>query len=194
MSVGITQSAPDHAGELVKLRDGAEVFLHLMRSDDAAGLVRFHHTLSPETAYLRFFSVHPELSPAELKRFTGVDHRDREAVVATIEGAIVAVGRFDRVGATGDAEVAFVVADSCQGRGLGTVLFRHLAVRAQEVGIERFLADVLPHNGRMLTLFHHAGLPISSRVEDGVVHLVLDLAAVSVAPPSGAPGALEGVA
>jgi len=147
-----------------------------MSADDAAGLLRFHHTLSPETTHSRFFSVHPELSAAELHRFTHVDHDEREAIVATVAGEIVGVARFDRLGGGGDAEVAFVVADSFQGRGIGTLLFDRLAERAREVGVSRFVADTLPHNRRMLAVFHHAELPMETVFRDGVVHVAIDLA------------------
>ena len=163
-------------GGSVELRDGMRVELHPMHADDAASLLRFHGTLSAETTHLRFFAVHPELSAKELHRFTHVDHRDREAIVATAAGEIIGVARFDRFDESGDAEVAFVVADSWQGRGLGTAMFDRLATRAREVGLSRFVADTLPHNGRMLAVFHHSGLPLTSGLRDGAVHLVIDLA------------------
>ena len=157
------------------LRDGTVVDIVAMRPSDAARLVRFHHTLSRATTYMRFFSFHPELSTDELYRFTHVDHRDREAVVAVAEGEIVGVARFDRVDDSTDAEVAFVVADSWQGRGLGTRLFEHLTRRARDVGIDRFVADTLAHNRPMLAVFHHAGLPVTDHLEAGVAHVVIDL-------------------
>ena len=166
----------------IQLRDGTEVHLHAMRGDDAAALLRFHHQLSPETTYLRFFSVHPELSSRELEHFTHVDHRDREAIVATVDEEIVGVARFDRLAGGRDAEAAFVIADVWQGEGLGTALFDRLAARARELGVERFTAEVLPHNRRMLNLFHHSGLPVTARLRDGVVHVVLDL---GDEPPTG---------
>ena len=159
----------------VALTDGTTVDLREMQAQDDADLVRFHHTLSTETTYLRFFSVHPELSVAELDRFTHVDHRDREAIVARIDGAIVGVARFDRINDSDRAEVAFVVSDLWQGHGLGTTMFAALAARAREVGISWFVADTLPHNTKMLRVFHDAGLPVSSEFRDGVVHLVIGL-------------------
>ena len=54
-------------------------------------------------------------------------------------------------------------------------LFDRLAARARELGVERFEAEVLPHNRRMLNLFQHSGLPVSSVFRDGVVHVVLEL-------------------
>ena len=159
----------------IELRDGTEVHLHAMRGDDADALLRFHHQLSPETTHLRFFSVHPELSSRELEHFTHVDHWDREAIVATVDHEIVGVARFDRLPGGSEAEAAFVVADVWQGEGLGTALFGRLAARARELGLERFTAEVLPHNRRMLNLFHRSGLPVTARFRDGVVHVVLDL-------------------
>jgi GNAT superfamily N-acetyltransferase len=165
----------------IELADGSAVELHQMHAADAARLLRFHHTLSPDTAYMRFFSVHPELSAGELHRFTHVDHGDREAIVATAASEIVAVARYDRLPQSDDAEVAFVVTDSWQGRGLGALLFDRLAERARQVGVRRFVADTLANNRRMLSLFHHAGLPVTSGIRDGVVHVAIELAEVTPA-------------
>jgi len=180
-----SERAGPTGGKPLVLRDGTAVELVPMCPEDAGRLVRFHHTLSADTTYLRFFSVHPELNDRELYRFTHVDHRDREAFVAVSDGEIVAVARFDRLGDGSDAEVAFVVADPWQGRGLGRALFDHLADRAHEVGVSRFVAETLFHNRRMLTVFHQAGLPLTERVDDGVVHVTMDLgASVPVADAS----------
>jgi RimJ/RimL family protein N-acetyltransferase len=157
------------------LRDGSSVELVTMRPDDAERLVRFHHTLSAESTYLRFFSYHPELLPSELDRFTHVDHRDREAVIAVAGGEIVGVGRFDRFQGSTDAEVAFVVTDAWHGRGLGSVLFRRLAERGRDVGIERFVAQTLAHNVAMLAVFRHAGLPVTHQRDHEIVNLVINL-------------------
>jgi GNAT superfamily N-acetyltransferase len=161
------------SSEQVTLRDGTVVTLVPMAPADAERLVRFHAGLSPETVYRRFFSFHPELSHNELYRFTHVDHRDREAMVASNGAEVVAVARFDRGSDPAVAEVAFVVADPWQGRGLGSLLFRRLAERARSVGVRRFVADTLPENSRMLAVFHHAGVPVTSSHADGVVHLEL---------------------
>jgi RimJ/RimL family protein N-acetyltransferase len=156
------------------VHDRPSVRLRAMRPDDRARLLRFHHELSPETVYLRFFSVHPELQPAELDRFTRVDHQQREAIVAVAGDEIIGVARFDRISAD-TAEVAFVVADAWQGHGLGTRLFDALASSAREVGIHHFVADTLPHNERMLSVFRRCGHRYGARFDDGVVHVEIDL-------------------
>jgi acyl-CoA synthetase (NDP forming)/GNAT superfamily N-acetyltransferase len=73
------------------------------------------------------------------------------------------------------AEVAFLVEDAQQGRGLGPVLLEHIAAAARERGIRRFIADVLPENRRMTTVFRAAGYEAQQRFEDGVIRLTLDL-------------------
>jgi RimJ/RimL family protein N-acetyltransferase len=158
----------------LELRDGTPVDVRAMRPDDAEALVRFHSSLSAETTYLRFFSIHPLLSDSEVERFTHVDHRDRDALVASIAGEIVGVARFDRLDSPTDAEVAFVVADEWQGRGLGSALFARLADLARSVGVCRFVADTLRHNRRMLKVFLHCDLPVTVTY-DQVTRLVVDL-------------------
>jgi GNAT superfamily N-acetyltransferase len=169
------RSATATAADVVQLPTGEQIELHTMDPDDAQGLLEFHRRLSSETIYLRFFTAHPELSARELDRFTHVDHLDREAVVASSQGQIVAVGRYDRRPGAHDAEVAFVVTDGWQGHGLGTTLLGRLADLARSRGIDRFTAETLATNRKMLEVFRHSGLPMSTTLTDGVVHVTLEL-------------------
>lgn len=166
--------------QTVLLRDGAEIVIRSMDPTDAGLLLRFHRALSPETTRLRYFTVHPELRPEELFRFTHVDHDVREALVATCNRQIVAVGRYDRTPDTASAEVAFVVADDWQGRGLGTLLFRGLATRAVAHGITTFLAVTLGENRKMLQVLQDLGLPLHTSYVDGMVHAVVDITSEEV--------------
>jgi GNAT superfamily N-acetyltransferase len=147
-----------------------------IRPDDADRLTRFHRTLSLETTRLRFFSPHPRLSPDELLRFTTVDHWDREALVVLDGDDIVAVGRYDRMDVSEVAEVAFVVSDPWQGKGIGPLLLTRLADLARRRGIDRLVALVLPENDRMLEMLRHTPFPARRRFADGVmqVELVID--------------------
>ena len=104
--------------------DGDEIVVRPIRPDDAPALVDFHEHLSAETIYLRFFSSHTHLRPAEVERFIHVDGHDRFAVVAEHGGAMVAVARYDRLKDPRTAEVAFVVADAWQHHGIGSFLLR----------------------------------------------------------------------
>jgi acyl-CoA synthetase (NDP forming)/RimJ/RimL family protein N-acetyltransferase len=165
---------PAHWEADVALRDGRPVRLRPISPDDAERLANFHRSLSNETVYFRFFAPYPELSERDLHRFTHVDHDDRVALVATVGGEIVAVARYDRIDAT-DAEVAFVVRDDHQGRGLGSVMLEHLAAAARERGVSRFIAEVLPNNRRMLSTFEEAGYHPARHLDDGVVSLAFDI-------------------
>lgn len=151
-----------------------DVRIRPIEPGDGPALRRFHDGLSERTVYLRFFAVHPHLTDAEVDHFTVVDHALREALVALDGEDIVAVGRFDRL--EGDrAEVAFVVADAWQGRGLGRRLLSELVARARTLGIRTLDAEVLASNARMMALFEHCGLPCTVVHEEDVVRVALDV-------------------
>ena len=152
----------------VLLRDGHPVHLRPITPDDAAALREFHSRLSARTVYFRFFSAKPALTDADVEYFTHVDHRSRVALVAWDRGEIIGVGRFDALG-DGTAEVAFIIRDDRQGLGLGSVLLEHLAEAALEVGVTRFVAEVLPQNTRMLATFREAGFEVRQRHEEDVL-------------------------
>ena len=162
---------PAHWAADVVTADGGTVHVRPITPADADALVAFHSRLSPRTIHFRFFSPRPRLSPREVERFTTVDHDDRVALVAELGDELVAVARYDRLPATSSAEVAFVVGDDHQGRGLGTLLLEHLAAAARERGITRFFADTLPDNRRMIGVFRDAGWVTSAKLEDGVVRI-----------------------
>ncbi len=109
-----------------------------------------------------------------MRRFTEVDHDKRVAIVATVGDEIIGVGRYDRV-SDAEAEVAFTVRDDHQGRGLGSVLLEHLAAAARERGVDRFVAEVLPGNRKMLGTFAVAGYTVAQEMEEGVVRLAFDI-------------------
>jgi GNAT superfamily N-acetyltransferase len=150
---------------------GTRYYVRPIRPEDAPRLVDFHHHLSSRSTYLRFFSFHPELSAAEVERFTRVDFVDRLALVAEIDDRLIAVGRFDRKSGETEAEVAFVVADEYQHHGIGTLLLDELVNAARRRGISTFRAEALCENHTMLDVFHHAGFPVTSNMEYGTVTL-----------------------
>ncbi|NUT31918.1 MAG: GNAT family N-acetyltransferase [Hamadaea sp.] len=161
----------------VLLSDGATVQVRPIAPEDADAIVAMHARFSDRTRYLRYFSPYPRIPARDLDRFVKVDHRDREALVVVHGDRIVAVGRYERLGPQAlDAEVAFVVEDAFQGRGIGSVLLEHLAAAAEPAGIVRFVAEVLPENGAMLRVFADAGYQVTREYADGVVHLTFPTA------------------
>ncbi|WP_313278256.1 bifunctional acetate--CoA ligase family protein/GNAT family N-acetyltransferase [Timonella senegalensis] len=170
---------PSHWEADVVLRDGTPTHVRPIRPSDKDLLQTFHMGQSERSTYMRFFAAMARLSDRDLSRFTETDNVDRVAIVATLiqpDGteAIIGVARFDRI--EGDeAEVAFNISDHLQGRGLGSVLLEHISAAAREMGIRKFSAEVLPQNGRMLSVFREAGYAQSQFVDDGVVTVTVDL-------------------
>jgi acyl-CoA synthetase (NDP forming)/GNAT superfamily N-acetyltransferase len=155
--------------------DGGIVHVRPVRPDDADQLVALHARLSDRTRYLRYFGAYPRISPRDLYRSTHVDHDNRVVLVAETGGEIVAVSLYDRIAGTTDAEVAFLVEDAQQGRGIGSVLLEHLAAAARERGVRRFVAEVLAENPRMVRVFLDAGYSATHQYERAVVHLTFPI-------------------
>ena len=162
--------APRHWEADVLLRDGRTAHIRPIRPDDAQILVEFYGRVSDRSKYYRFFSPMPRLSDRDVQRFTRVDHDQRVALVLILGGAMIAVGRYDVV-TPGQAEVAFLVEDDHHGRGIAQLLLEHLAQAGRERGVERFTAEVLPDNSRMIQTFRDAGYRVASGYEDGVLTL-----------------------
>jgi len=152
----------------VVLRDGSVAHVRPIVPNDAEGVRRFHAGQSAESIYLRFFAPLKTLSDKDVARFTQVDYDSRVALVATLHGDIIGIGRFDRLDAT-TAEVAFHISDAHQGKGVGSVLLEHLAAAAQERGVGKFVADVLPQNRKMIQVFTEAGYEVDYKFDDGVI-------------------------
>ena len=156
------------------LADGGTVHLRPITPADADALVALHGRLSERTLYLRFFGPYPKIPERDLERFTIVDYHDRVALVAILGDDMIAVGRYERLDDQA-AEVAFIVQDGQQGRGIGSILLEHLAAAARERGIHRFVAEVLAENGQMVRVFRDAGYRVHREFDGGVLHLEFDI-------------------
>lgn len=150
---------------------GATLHMRPIRPEDADELVHFHLNLSSGSIYRRYFSFHPELSEREVEHLTTVDYVDRLAFIVENEQRLVAVGRYDRIPGTTEAEVAFLVTDEFQNHGLGLLLLKHLADAARARGITTFTAETQAENRGMLGVFKDSGFPVTSSIEQEVVSL-----------------------
>lgn len=165
------------------LRDGGTARIRPITTGDAERLVSFYEQVSDESKYYRFFAPYPRLSAKDVHRFTHHDYVDRVGLAVTVGGEFIATVRYDRINAQGrpatapadEAEVAFLVQDAHQGRGVASALLEHIAAVARERGIRRFAAEVLPANNKMIKVFRDAGYTQQRSFEDGAVHLTLDL-------------------
>ncbi|MEU7242340.1 bifunctional acetate--CoA ligase family protein/GNAT family N-acetyltransferase [Streptomyces sparsogenes] len=178
-----THAYPAHWEADVVLRDGGTARIRPITPDDAGRLVSFYERVSDESKYYRFFAPYPRLSDRDVHRFTHHDYVDRVGLAATIGGEFIATVRYDRIdggglpatGPADEAEVAFLVQDAHQGRGVASALLEHIAAVARERGIRRFAAEVLPANTKMIKVFTDAGYTQKRSFEDGVVRLEFDL-------------------
>ncbi len=166
--------------KLVPLRDGSLVNLRPIRRDDEDRMLALFYRFSPRTVYLRFHQVLKEMSREDVRRFCTVDYDSSFALVATIDSGggekIIAVGRYARLPGQDTAEIAFVVEDPYQGRGVGTQLLHHLALIARERGIKAFEAEVLAQNQDMLRVLRDSGYQMVQELDAGVCRAVLDIA------------------
>lgn len=161
------------------LRDGSPVFVRAIKPGDKDRLTAFHGRLSPESVYLRYFEYKPVLSQRDLRYLTELDFHDRVALVATLggepDGPLAGVARYDVLpqppGHPLRAELGILVEDAHQGRGVGTVLLKHLLALAHDRGVAEITAEVLPQNTKMLELVAGSGVPVRQGIRDGVIHL-----------------------
>lgn len=165
---------PVHWEADVVLRDGGIAHVRPIRPDDAGRLVSFYEQVSDESKYYRFFAPYPRLSDRDVHRFTHHDYRDRVGLAALVGDEFIATVRYDRT-ETDEAEVAFLVQDAHQGRGVASALMEHIAAVARERDIRRFIAEVLPANRKMIKVFTDAGYTQQRSFTDGVVRLEFDL-------------------
>ncbi|MFE3183030.1 GNAT family N-acetyltransferase [Streptomyces violascens] len=183
MTTASDPAYPAHWEADVVLRDGGTARIRPITTEDAERLVSFYELVSDESKYYRFFAPYPRLSAKDVHRFTHHDYVDRVGLAATVGGEFIATVRYDRINAQGrpasapadEAEVAFLVQDAHQGRGVASTLLEHIAAVARERGIRRFAAEVLPANNKMIKVFTDAGYQQKRSFEDGSVHLTLDL-------------------
>ncbi len=159
----------------VVLADGETGYIRAITVEDAPALLTFHERQPRENVYRRFFSPKPTLNATELDHFTNVDFVDRVALVLEIRGEFSAWASYERWPGRDDADVAFMVDDAHQGKGIATLLLEHLAAIARSNGIQRFTADVLADNRPMLRVFARAGWPIQRHFDSGVMELEFPL-------------------
>jgi GNAT superfamily N-acetyltransferase len=167
---------------VTRLRDGTAIIIRAIRADDRDSLRNQFARLSLESIRLRFHGLRRSPTESEALNLTEIDFVEQVALVATLEthqDQLIGIGRYILcAGHPGRhrAEVAFVVLDEYQGRGLGSLLFQHLATIGQRQGLREFQADVLADNRRMIRVLEKSGFPIKRTSDPGGVRLLLRIA------------------
>jgi acetyl coenzyme A synthetase (ADP forming)-like protein len=161
-------SYPSHLASDVVLRDGSTVRVRPARATDATRVEDYLIGLSPETRRLRFWSQAIDVRTLASK-IVDVDYRDHMTLLALTggdEGTMIGGAQYVRTDG-GRAEFSVSVADSYQGRGIGSILIGQTAQAAAGSGITTFVAEVLPENHRMVNVFRASGFPVSIRATPG---------------------------
>jgi len=164
--------------QTVKLLDGTLVTIRPIRSDDAPRLQALFAQLSPSTIYMRFLGYRKELADEQAARLANVDYQKHMALVATRNrDEIIAVARYGVTPPSepAHAEVAIVVEDQYQGRGLGALLLRWLLAYARTHDIRTIHATVHPNNTQILRFIEHSGLPAEKKLDGGAWEIQVKL-------------------
>lgn len=165
------------------LMDGRPVLIRAIRPEDKQTLLNGFHRLSRRSIYLRFHTGKRELTKKELRYFTEIDFTHHVALVAFHrrddgKEELIGVGRYVEgcpPAPIRRAEIAFVVADSFQGLGVGSLLLRHLVSIGRANGIAKFEADILAENRMMFNLVAHSGFDMKQSIDAGIVHVAFPI-------------------
>jgi len=172
----MTSVYPKELAHDVRLAGGALVHIRPIRVDDEPRLLALFDRLSMSSRYQRFFSRLSRLPQSWLHHFANVDYRERLALVAERpSGAtldIVGVARYEPSDTPETREIALVVEDRWQARGLGGILLDELLRAGHARGVAKFRAFVLAENRRMLALIARLGTILDHATAEGVVELV----------------------
>ena len=163
------------------LKDGTEVTVRAIRREDRASVLETFKGLDREAVYRRFFSPKKELTDADLKQLTEVDFSRVVALVVTTKTskgeALIGGGCYavEDAKAPRSAELAFTTGEGYRGRGIASLLLKHLKRLAEDAGVPQFEAEVLAENQPMLAVFKRCGLPMRQTRDGSVLHVTLSL-------------------
>jgi acetyltransferase len=160
------------------MKDGSVVTIRPIRPEDEPAMVRFHETLSERSVYLRYFhlmNLEQRVTHERLTRICFIDYTREMALVAeridpkTGQSEILAVGRMMKLFGTDDAEIAVLVSDHWQGRGLGKELLARLLIIGRDEKLTKLTADILPDNRDVMRICEKLGFTLKHSLDDEVV-------------------------
>jgi acetyltransferase len=155
-----------------KMKDGGEVMIRPIRPEDEPMMVKFHATLSERTVYLRYFhlmNLEQRTQHDRLTRICFIDYDREMALVAERNGEILGVGRMTKIHGAKEAEVAVVVSDQWQGKGVGKELLARLLIVGGDEKLTKLTADILPDNRDVMRICEKLGFSLKHSLDDEVV-------------------------
>ncbi len=170
---------PEELERYETLRDGTEIFFRPIKPNDEPALAEMMYSLSEESVRTRYMTRSMSFPHREMQRVTNIDYRQDVAIVGVVPSVsgeeIVAIAQYFLDPKTQSAEVAFVVQDEWQSKGMGTFLLDYITQIAKQRGVKKFWAKVLPNNEPMLTIFHNSGYKINTTFDGDAYDITYDL-------------------
>jgi len=161
------------------LRDGEEIFFRAIKPTDEKALSQMLYSLSQSSVKTRYMTHTMRFPHKDVQQLTNIDYRNELSIVGVVPGVpeeeIVAIAQYFMDQKTMAAEVAFIVQDEWQKKGMGTLLLNYLTKIAKSRGVKQFYAKVLPENKSMLAVFHNSGYQVSTEFDGDVYSIRYDL-------------------
>jgi acyl-CoA hydrolase/GNAT superfamily N-acetyltransferase len=168
---------PGQEERVERLRGGEEIVVRPVRLSDERPLQELFYRLSDESTYRRFMAYKRRHPHEDMQALVDLDYDQNMALLAEVPEAdrreIAAMVRYDVDPETRLADIAFVVRDEWQGRGLGTLLMRRMSEIARARGLAGFTADLFTTNKPMLAVFQRSGLTLDIKTDHEVQHLTM---------------------
>lgn len=165
---------PENMEDTMTLDDGTEINFRPVMPTDEPLMKALFYSLSTKSILQRFFFVVKAMPHEKLQKLVNVDYKNDMCIVGTIQEGehekMVAVGHYMRNPANQLAEVAFLVSDDYQRRGIGTFLLHHMMKTAAQQGIQGFTAEVLAENRPMVHVLHKSGCEMKTAFSENVYH------------------------
>lgn len=170
---------PEELERYETLRDGTEMFFRPVKPTDEPALSEMLYSLSEESVRTRYMTHTVVFPHRDIQRFTNIDYRHDVAIVGIIPSVsgeeIVALAQYFLDPKTWAAEVAFLVQDEWQQKGMGSFLLDYITQIAKQRGVKRFYAKVLPSNEAMLAIFHNSGYEVNTKFDGYAYDIIYDL-------------------
>ncbi|MHC4842995.1 MAG: GNAT family N-acetyltransferase [Planctomycetota bacterium] len=161
------------------LRDGTEIFFRPIKPTDEPALSEMLYSLSETSVSKRYMTRTRSFSHKDVQQLTNIDYQNNLAIVGTVPGVsgedIVAIAQYFLDEKTQAAEVAFIVQDEWQQKGMGTFLLDYITQVAIKRGVKQFYATVLQNNKPMLAIFYNSGFKVNTEFDGEVYHINYDL-------------------
>jgi acyl-CoA hydrolase len=170
---------PEQLEQYETLRDGTQIFFRPVKPSDEPTLAEMLYSLSDQSVQKRYMTYTKAFPHRDVQQVTNIDYNNDLAIVGVIPGVsqeeIVAIGQYFLDPKTQAAEVAFLVQDEWQKKGMGTFLLEYLTRVAKQRGVKCFYAKVLPNNKPMLNIFQNSGYQVSTEFDGEVYSIMYDL-------------------